>query len=81
MNVREGEPLLGRVHRLPPEYGPGDSRHEKLEGGLESPRVYPSREWVVKGNKRAGEVSPGNHRPAGTLFDSLRRVVEAHMVL
>jgi len=44
--------------------------------------VHPSCVRVIERNKRAGEeMSPGDHRPAGTLFDSILRVVEAHMVL
>jgi len=66
---------MGRVRRLSRDFGSGDARFEELERGPEGPRVHPSREWVIEGNKRAGEeMSSGNHRSAGTLFDSLRRV-------
>jgi len=34
----EEEPSLGRVRRLPPVFGPGDSRFKELEGGLEALR-------------------------------------------
>ena len=61
---REGKPLPGRVRRLPPEFGLGDSKFEELEGGSEGPRAHPSHAWVIERNKRAGEdMSPGDHCP------------------